>query len=40
MIRNVIPAQALPAPPRPGRLDTLQSLLASIKRDLKDAAQL
>jgi hypothetical protein len=40
MIRKLIPAQAFPAPPRPDRLDTLQSLLASIKRDLKDAAQL
>jgi len=34
---NVLVTQA---PPRPDRLDTLQSLLASIKRDLKDAAQL
>ena len=34
---NVQPAQASPGP---DRLDTLQSLLASIKRDLKDAAQL
>jgi hypothetical protein len=40
MIRNVIPAKRSPAPPRPDRLDTLQSLLASIKRDLKDTAQL
>jgi hypothetical protein len=39
---NVLPAQAPPAtsPPRPDRSDTLQSLLASIKRDLKDASQL
>jgi hypothetical protein len=37
---NVQPAQASPAVSRPDRLDTLQSLLASIKRDLKDAAQL
>jgi hypothetical protein len=43
-----ISAQALPAqplsPPAPAvpsdRLDTLQSLLASIKQDLKDASQL
>jgi hypothetical protein len=28
------------ASPTPDRLDTLQSLLVSIKRDLKDAAQL
>ena len=34
------PAQASAAPPRPDRSATLQSLLASIKRDLKDAAQL
>jgi len=33
------PAAALP-PLRPDRSDTLQSLLASIKRDLKDAAQI
>jgi hypothetical protein len=32
--------QVSSAPPRPDRSDTLQSLLASIKRDLKDAAQL
>jgi hypothetical protein len=37
---KVQPAQGPPARPRPDRLDTLQSLLASIKRDLKDAAQL
>jgi hypothetical protein len=36
---NVLPAQASPAS-RPDQLDTLQSLLVSIKRDLKDAAQL
>jgi hypothetical protein len=34
-----LPAAALP-PLRPDRSDTLQSLLASIKRDLKDAAQI
>ena len=38
------PVQALPAQPPPAALsersDTLQSLLASIKRDLKDASQL
>jgi hypothetical protein len=33
-------AQPLPSTPRSDRLDTLQSLLASIKRDLKDASQL
>ena len=37
------PAQPYPAPaqaPLSERLDTLQTLLASIKRDLKDASQL
>lgn len=37
---NLRAAQAASKPARPDRLDTLQSLLASIKRDLKDAAQL
>jgi hypothetical protein len=37
---NVYPTQASPAQPGADRLDTLQSLLASIKRDLKDASQL
>jgi len=40
---EALPAQPLPAPAPAafsGRLDTLQSLLASIKRDLKDASQL
>jgi hypothetical protein len=39
---NALPAQAPPATssPRPDQSDTLQSLLASIKRDLKNASQL
>jgi hypothetical protein len=37
---HVHPTQASPAQPRADRMDTLQSLLASIKRDLKDASQL
>jgi hypothetical protein len=42
---NPVSAQALPAQPPTStaasdRLDTLQSLLASIKQDLKDASQL
>jgi hypothetical protein len=38
---NRLPRQASAEPsPRPDRSDTLQSLLASIKRDLKDASQL
>lgn len=41
--RSARPLRAPPLPtslPRSERLDTLQSLLASIKRDLKDASQL
>jgi len=38
---NMLRRQASAEPsPRPDRSDTLQSLLASIKRDLKDASQL
>lgn len=39
-VANSLPAEAPPPPARPDRTDALQSLLASIKRDLKDAAQL
>jgi hypothetical protein len=34
------PASSAPSSPRANRTDTLQALLASIKRDLKDASQL
>jgi hypothetical protein len=34
------PGPAQLPPLRPGSLDSLQALLASIKRDLKDAAQI
>ena len=33
-------ASSAPSPPRADRTDTLQALLASLKRDLKDASQL